>query len=74
MTEIPMHGDIWMRMHVNQWFTVMTVCGRHDPPHVTGYWHTAQTRDSIDPCAPGAIPLPRFLKSFELVERENFDD
>jgi len=70
MAERPRHGDIWERDHVGQWFSVMHVCGHHDPPHVTGYWHTEQTAESVDPCAHDSIPLPRFLKSFTLVERE----
>lgn len=66
--ERPRHGDVWERHGAK--FSVMHVCGHHDPPCVTGYWW----RDgALDPCQHGAIPLPRFVKAFALVEREAHD-
>lgn len=63
----PIHGDIWERNHVGMKFSVMHVCGHHDPPHVTGYWWKD---GGPSPCAHASFPLPRFLAMFALVESE----
>lgn len=67
----PRHGDVWackrsaLPEHGRR-FAVMTVCSRHDPQHVTGYWYG---EDGFpDSCQHDAIPLPRFLATFRLVE------
>lgn len=52
-------------------FSVMHVCGHHDPPCVTGYW---QSDGHSDPRQHDEIPLPRFTEQFRLVEREICDD
>ena len=72
--EIPRHGDVWARGTDPgaPRFTVMTVCGRHDPPHVTGYWHVYNGLP--DECQPASYPLPRFVKAFTLVSEENLDE
>ena len=65
----PRHGDVWRSERAadnGRKFSVMTVCGHHDPPHVTGYWYGAD--DYPDSCQHDAIPLPRFLRTFSLVE------
>lgn len=83
--ERPRHGDVWQRTWVGrgrsrhgQRFSVMHVCGHHDPPHVTGYWHDYRNapwplRSVPDPDDHDAIPLPIFLAGFRLVEREEPD-
>lgn len=63
----PMHADVWQREHTTQRFTVMHVCGHHDPPHVTGYWHD---ENGLNPCAHASFPLPRFLASFEFIAHD----
>lgn len=68
--EQPRHGDIWRRCHTTSQFTVMHVCGHHNPPHVTGYWWTD---GEVDPCAHASYPLPRFLAAFEIIDRPTLD-
>lgn len=63
----PMHGDVWRSPVACRKFSVMHVCGHHDPPHVTGYWWRGEY---LDPDMHDSIPLPRFLSSMTLVERE----
>ena len=70
--ERPMHGDIWERYDSGRWFSVMHVCGHHDPPHVTGYWHDRPAARAINPHQHDSIPLPQFCSGFKLVEREEF--
>jgi hypothetical protein len=75
-TDRPRHADVWERQRIpgEAWqlrFTVMHVCGHHDPPHVTGYWHSED--GGLYDCRHDAIPLPVFLADFRLVERE-FED
>jgi hypothetical protein len=72
-----MHGDVWEQTPIRDGarsprgrFSVMHVCGHHDPPHVTGYWWSDGL---LDPAQHDSIPLPRFLEGFRLVEREEFD-
>lgn len=67
----PRHGDTWERNGNGGRVSVMHVCGHHEPPHVTGYWHDADGRP--DPCAHISYPLPRFLAAFAFVEREVLD-
>jgi hypothetical protein len=71
-TDLPRHADVWERQRIpgKPWqlrFTVMTVCQRHDPPHVTGYWHD---ESGPNECAHRSYPLPVFLDDFKLIERE----
>lgn len=74
MSDRPVHGDVWRSRVVCRRFSVMHVCGHHDPPHVTGYWLRDDGRgDGLDPVAHDSIPLPRFVASMDLIEREDFD-
>lgn len=67
----PRHGDVWRSRVACRRFSVMHVCGHLvDTPHVTGYWWRGE---ALDPRLPDAIPLPRFLSSMDLIEREDFD-
>lgn len=66
----PMHADTWRHSMSGGMFTVMTVCGHHDPPHVTGYWHDSE---GPNPCAHASFPLPRFLSGFEFVANSEDD-
>lgn len=66
----PIHGDVWRTRTGCHRFSVMHVCGRHDPPDVTGYWWGD---DGPNPDLHDSIPLPRFTSSMDLVEREDFD-
>lgn len=66
----PMHGDIWEHVYSRVRFSVMHVCGRHEPPVVTGYWHGED--GILDPDRHGSIPLPRFQERFALCEREEY--
>jgi hypothetical protein len=65
---MPLHGDVWERTHTGDQFSVMHVCGHHDPPHVTGYWHDAQ---GVNPCLHASFPLPRFLAGFEFIRSDD---
>lgn len=69
-SERPTHGDVWRCAHGGERFSIMHVCGHHDPPCVTGYWWSA---GGIDPARHGVVPIDRFLASFSLLEREAFD-
>jgi hypothetical protein len=75
-TDHPKHGDVWEATRTPflraPRFSVMHVCAHHEPPCVTGYWH--DHRGELNPNAHGTIPLPRFLASMALVEREQFDN
>lgn len=64
-THTPMHGDVWGSAWGN--FSVMHVCGHHDPPKVTGYWHTG---GFVDPERHDSIPLPSFVERFHRIESE----
>lgn len=71
--ERPCHGDVWEQVALSGRspcgrFSVMHVCGHHDVPLVTGYWHS---KGSIDPAMHDSIPLPRFEEQFRLVDRED---
>lgn len=68
-SDHPTHGDVWQNTELRERFSVMHVCGHHEPPHVTGYWWTADN-DGPHSDAHGSIPLPRFVAEFTLVERE----
>lgn len=73
--ERPVHGDVWEQVAFRGRsprgrFSVMHVCGHHDPPCVTGYWHS---HGGVDPSMHDSIPLPRFEEQFRLVDREVLD-
>ena len=68
--ERPIHGGVWRSRVACRRFSVMHVCGHHEPPHVTGYWWRGE---SLDPDLHDSIPLPTFLASMDLIEREDFD-
>jgi hypothetical protein len=68
----PIHGDIWRRLgRADDRLAVLTVCGHHEPPHVTGCW---LDRDGTASCQHVTYPLPRFLVAFKLEERGIGDD
>jgi hypothetical protein len=70
VSRLVIHGDVWRSRVASRRFSVMHVCGHHNPPHVTGYWWRGE---SLDPALHDSIPLPRFLASMDLIEREDFD-
>lgn len=78
MSDRPVHGDIWEQVPMRAGaraphgrFSVMHVCGHHEPPCVTGYWHS---NGLVDPSLHDSIPLPRFEEQFRLIEREEAAD
>lgn len=73
MADRPIHGDVWRSPVACRRFSVMHVCGHHDPPHVTGYWWVEENDIGPAGALHDSIPLPRFLASMTLVEREDFD-
>lgn len=63
-----MHGDVWQRIGTESRLVVLSVCGHHDPPHVSGHW--LSEHDGSPTCHFATYPLDRFLKAFEFQESQ----